>query len=77
MRLTSAGTVNMPSQARMIRNLSSGQTIATSTNTVIDWTTNESTVGITYSSGEFTIAEAGVYVVHAYARFQSTSTGHA
>ena len=77
MRITSAGTVNMPSQARMIRNLSSAQTIATSTNTVIDWTTNESTVGITYSSGEFTVVEAGVYVVHAYARFQSTSTGHA
>ena len=76
MRITSTGTVNMTNQARMVRSLSSAQTIANSTTTTIDWANNESTVGITYSSGEFTIVEAGVYVVHAYARFQSAATGH-
>ena len=75
MKITSDGVVNMPSQARAIRTLASGQTIANSSTTTVDWASNESTVGITYSSGEFTIPEAGVYVVHAYARFQTTSTG--
>ena len=37
---------------------------------------NETTVDITYSNGEFTITTAGVYLINAYARFQTALTGH-
>ena len=71
------GAVSMPLQHRMIKSRSSAgnQTIATGTATNVDWHGNESTVGVTYSSGEFTIVDAGVYLINAYARFQTTSTG--
>ena len=75
------GVVTMPQQARMVRNLASGQTISTSSTTAINWASNESTVGINYtdsggSAGEFSIVTAGVYLINAYARFQSAATGH-
>jgi len=80
--IDSAGYVSMPQQPRMIRSRSAAgnQTIANGTAVNVDWNGNESTIGINYTSsgnstGEFSVVEAGVYLINAYARFQTTSTG--
>ena len=81
MSIDNSGTINMPQQARMVRTLASGQSIPNSSGTVIKWASNESTEGINYTSsggseGEFSIVTAGVYLINAYARFQTAGTGH-
>ena len=82
MTIDSTGAVSTPQQPRMVKSRSAAgnQTIANNTATNVDWHGNESTVGVNYTSsgsetGEFSVVEAGLYLINAYARFQTTSTG--